>query len=67
MRRFELLLILVNLLSLLLLDFKKQSKAIWLGAVGLNIIMFIIHGIFEGVRYQMAFSYIFVILLPFML
>ena len=63
MQTFELLLILVNLLSLLLLGFKKQSKAIWLGAVGLNIIMFIIHGIFEGVRYQMAFSYIFVILL----
>ena len=67
MQTFELLLILVNLLSLLLLGFKKQSKAIWLGAVGLNIIMFIIHGIFEGVRYKWPFHIFLLFCLPFML
>ena len=62
MRTFETGLILVNLFSLVL-SFKKQSRVAWLGIVGVNLSVFIIHGIFEGVRYQMAFSYIFVILL----
>jgi predicted dienelactone hydrolase len=62
MRTFEVVLILVNLLSLLL-SLKKQSKAIWSGSAGVNLSVFLIHGIFEGFRYQMAFSYIFVILL----
>ncbi len=61
MRTFEVVLILVNLLALLL-SFKKQSKVVWLAAAGGNLIAFIIHGIFEGLRYQMAFSYVFVIL-----
>ena len=62
MRTFEVVLILVNLLSLVL-SFKKQSRAVWLGVAGVNLSVFLIHGIFEGFRYQMVFSYIFVILL----
>src|SRR6266545_7606603 len=61
MRIFEIVLILVNLLSLLL-GFKKQSKVVWLGTAGVNLSVFLIHGIVEGFRYQMVFSYIFVIL-----
>jgi len=51
----------VNFLSLLL-SFKKQSKVVWLGTVGVNLSVLLIHGIFDGFRYQMLFSYIFVIL-----
>lgn len=61
MRIFEIVLILVNFLSLLL-NFKKQSKAVWLGAAGVNLSVLLLHGIFEGIRYQLSFSYIFVIL-----
>jgi predicted dienelactone hydrolase len=62
MRTFEATLIVVNLLSLLL-GFKKQSNGVWLGTAGLSLLVFLIHGIVEGFRYQMIFSYIFVILL----
>ncbi len=62
MRTFEIVLILVNLLSLPL-GFKKQAKVVWLGVAGANLSVFLIHGIFEGFRYQMVFSYIFVVLL----
>ncbi len=62
MRLFETVLILVNLLSLLL-TFKKQLKAVWWGVAGINLLVFLIHSILEGLRYQMIFSYIFVILL----
>src|SRR5215216_1171618 len=62
MRLFEVILILINLLSLIL-HFKKQPKAVWLGIAGTNLCLFLIHGIFEGFRYQIAFSYLFVILL----
>lgn len=65
MRTFELVLILVNLISLIL-HFKNQSKAAWLWSTGANLAILFIHGIFEGFRYQMAFSYIFVILLVIM-
>ncbi len=61
MRSFETVLILVNLFTLFL-SFKSQSKALWLGIASVNLSMFLIHSIFEGLRYQMAFSYIFVIL-----
>lgn len=61
MRTFEIALIVVNILSLFL-GFKKQKKAVWLGTAVINLIVFTIHGIFEGFRYQMGFSYIFVIL-----
>ena len=62
MRTFEILLILANLFSLGL-GFKKQIRAVWLGIAGANIFLLLIHGIFEGFRYQMDFSYIFVLLL----
>jgi predicted dienelactone hydrolase len=61
MRTFEVVLILVNLLSILL-NFKKHSKVVRLEAAGVNLFLFLIHGIFEGFRYQMIFSYIFVII-----
>lgn len=61
MRMFEIVLILVNLVALGL-NFKKQSRAVWLKIAGVNLFVLLIHGIFEGLRYQMAFSYVFVIL-----
>lgn len=61
MRTFEIILILVNFLSLFM-SFKKQSKVMSLGVAAVNLSVFLIHGIFEGFRYQMIFSYIFVIL-----
>lgn len=62
MRTFEIVLILVNLLSLFM-SFKKHSRTVWSGAIGVNLIVLFIHGIFEGFRYQMAFSYVYVVLL----
>jgi predicted dienelactone hydrolase len=59
---FETVLILVNIVSLFL-SFKKQPKAVWAGAAGVNLLVLILHGAFEGLRYQMAFSYAYVILL----
>jgi predicted dienelactone hydrolase len=64
MRTFEILLILVNLSSLVL-SLKKQSKKTWLGIAGANLLIFFLHGVFEGFRYQMIFSYGFVILFTF--
>ena len=64
MRTFEVVLILVNMLAIAL-NFKKPSKSVWLGIAGANLSVLLIHGIFEGFRYQMALSYIFVILLAF--
>lgn len=61
MRIFEVVLILVNLLSLFL-SFRNQSKVVRLGVAGINLFIFLIHGIFERFRYQMIFSYIFVII-----
>lgn len=62
MRIFEAVLILMTV-SLLVLNLKKPSKAVWLGIAGANLLVFVIHGIFEGFRYQLVFSYVFVILL----
>ena len=62
MRPFEIVLIFVNLLSLLW-GSKKRSKTGWLGIAGVNLSVFLIHGGFEGLRYQLAFSYVFVVLL----
>jgi predicted dienelactone hydrolase len=64
MRTFEAVLILVNLLWLIL-SVKNQSKTAWCGIAGVNLSAFLIHGTFEGLRYQMVFSYLFVILLAF--
>src|SRR5215211_7804563 len=59
MRTFEIVIMLASLLSLAL-SLKKQSKAVWLGVAGVNLSVLLIHGLFEGFRYQMAFSYMFV-------
>jgi hypothetical protein len=56
MRMFETVLILANVLFLFL-SFKKRSKAFWVGAAAINLSLLLIHGMFEGFRYQMAFSY----------
>lgn len=62
MRTFEIVLLLANLLALGL-SFKKQPRRVWLTVVAVNLSAFLIHGLYEGLRYQMAFSYLFVILL----
>ncbi len=62
MRTFEAILILVNAMALVLV-FRKPSRAAWLGIAGLNLLVLLLHGLFEGFRYQMAFSYLFVVLL----
>jgi predicted dienelactone hydrolase len=62
MRTFEVLLIFMNVLPLVL-NLKKQPRAVWWGIAGVNLIVFLIHAIFEGLRYQMIFSYVFVVLL----
>jgi predicted dienelactone hydrolase len=61
MRTIEILLLVVNVLTLFL-SFSKQSKKVRLWMTGVNLSVFFIHGVFEGFRYQMIFSYIFVIL-----
>lgn len=62
MRTFEILLLAVNVLALLL-RLGKSSKVAWLGIVGINLLFLLVHGLVEGFRYQMAFSYTFVLLL----
>lgn len=62
MRPFEIILILTNLLTLLF-TFRKQPRGMILVAAGINAAFFIAHGLVEGFRYQMFFSYLFVILL----
>lgn len=61
MRTLEIILIFVNLLFLLW-GSRQQSKRNLFVAAGANIIVLLIHGIVEGLRYQMAFSYLFVLL-----
>ena len=61
MRIIEIVLMLINFISLFL-GFKMNSKIARLLLAGVNLSVLSIHGIFEGFRYQMAFSYIFVIL-----
>lgn len=62
MRTFEIVLLLVNLLSLGL-SFTEQPRRVWLGVVGVHLFVCLIHGLFEGLRYQMAFAYLFVMVL----
>lgn len=62
MRIFEVIFILVNSLSLLLIV-RKQSKTVWFKIAAANLLIFLVHDLFEGLRYQMVFSYIFVGLL----
>lgn len=61
MRILEIILILVHL-GTFILAYRTDAKKVWLGAVGVNITVLALHGIFEGFRYQMIFSYLFVIL-----
>ncbi|MDV4151340.1 alpha/beta fold hydrolase [Clostridium sp. AL.422] len=61
MRILEIILILINFLTLFL-SLKKWSKVIRRGVAGVNLSVFLIHGILEGLRYQMIFSYIFVVI-----
>jgi hypothetical protein len=63
MRTFEILLIAVNIFSLTLV-FRKQVKAVWLGNAGLNVLLLVMHFVFEVVRYQMMFAYVFAIMFP---
>lgn len=62
MRIFEIVLILFNVLWLFM-SLKKQSRGVRIGIAGANLAAFLIHGLYEGFRYQMIFSYIFVTLL----
>ena len=62
MRTFEILLIAANLLALLT-RFRKPPQAARVGVAGINLFALLIHGAVEGFRYQMAFSYMFVLLL----
>jgi predicted dienelactone hydrolase len=59
MRFFEAVLLIVNLLSLLA-GVTRQSKLVWRVAAGVNLVVLLVHGVFEGLRYQMVFSYAFV-------
>ncbi len=61
MRPFEVTLISASFLSLFP-GFRKQSRSVWLGAAGANLVVFLIHALFEGFHYQMAFSYVSTIL-----
>ncbi|MEG0773550.1 dienelactone hydrolase family protein [Clostridium sp.] len=61
MRIFEIILILMNLFSIFL-SFKRHSKIIRVRLVTANIFVLLIHGVLEGFRYQMTFSYLFSIL-----
>jgi dienelactone hydrolase len=61
MRIFEILLLFIHL-GTFILAYRTDAKKVWLGAVGVNLTVFVLHGILEGFRYQMFFSYLFVIL-----
>ncbi|MBV9787342.1 MAG: dienelactone hydrolase family protein, partial [Chloroflexi bacterium] len=62
MRTFEIVLLVVNLVSLGLSG-KQQPRQVWLGIAGVNLGVCLIHGLYEGFRYQMVFSYLFVVVL----
>lgn len=62
MRVFEIVLISVNVLAVILnSQYRFRSVRIWTAVI--NLAVFSLHGIFEGFRYQMFFSYIFILLL----
>lgn len=66
MRIFEVVLILLNLATMFLY-FNKRSRSVELWSTGANLVVLLVHGIFEGFRYQMAFSYVFFIMLAVIL
>ncbi|HEY9061251.1 MAG TPA: hypothetical protein VIO64_12225 [Pseudobacteroides sp.] len=57
MRLFEMLQIIVNMVLIIIIS-KKTKISIQYALVGLNIIFLILHLCFEGIRYQMTFTYI---------
>ena len=62
MRTFEIVLLAANFTALLL-RFRKLPEGAWAGIAGINLLALLLHGVVEGFRYQMAFSYVFVVLL----
>lgn len=60
MRLFEMLQIIANMILIIIIS-KKINPLAQFSLVGLNIIFFILHTSFEGIRYQMSFSYIILI------
>ncbi|MCL2529792.1 MAG: hypothetical protein FWE41_05615 [Coriobacteriia bacterium] len=70
MRTIELMLLLVNCATLILLIFARysqnlrgRSKAVWLGSAALNLIILLLHIAIEGIRAQLFVSYIFVVVM----
>ncbi len=62
MRPLEIALLTVNALTLLLCGVKR-SLQIEFVLIGLNLLIFICHALLEGLRYQLAFSYLALVLL----
>ena len=62
MRPFEILLVVIGFLALLL-SFRNRTKAVWLGVAVVSLLGLLIHALAEGLRWQMAFSYILAVLL----
>ncbi|SFJ17400.1 Platelet-activating factor acetylhydrolase, isoform II [Paenibacillus sp. UNC496MF] len=62
MRMLEFLLLAVNVWSLFLV-FSKSSRKVWTGIAAVNLLILTLHGVIEGFRFQMIFSYCFVALL----
>lgn len=62
MRIFEIGL-LVGIFLWLLLSLKRQPKGVWLESAAINLTILILHGVIEGLRYQMVPAYLLVVLL----
>ena len=58
MRPFEIILIAANVLALIVW-LGKPSRAMWLSVAGLNLAALGVHALAEGLRYQLAFAYLF--------
>lgn len=56
MRILEIILLVVNVLSLVLC-FIKPSRKLWIAVAAVNLTVFMLHGIVDGFRYQLLFSY----------
>lgn len=61
MRTFEILLLVMNGLTLLL-STQKLSRRGWVGVAALNVLVLLLHLGIETARYQLAFAYLFVLL-----
>lgn len=59
MRNLEIFLIAANVITLCL-HFRERRTSTWLWSSAINLTLFVLHGLFEGLRYQMTFSYLFV-------